>query len=156
MRKSILIILLIILVDQITKIIIVNTMDLGQSIVLIDGFLAITYHLNTGAAWSILSGQMVFFYLLTSVTVCGLCYYLYKHPELDKLQKAGMYLYIAGAIGNLIDRVRIKAVIDMIDVEIPVIGYDFPIFNIADSALVIGVVLIAISVFRESKNEKRI
>ncbi len=153
MKKKIILVLSLIILDQLTKFIIVKTMHLGQSIVIIEDFFSFTYHLNEGAAWSILVGKMFLFYTLTIFTIGGISYYLYKNPNLPKIQKLGMLLYISGAIGNLIDRIRIKAVIDFLDFEIPVINYDFPIFNVADSLLVIGVIVIMITTLIGGENE---
>ncbi len=155
MKKNIILVLLLVVLDQLTKFIVVKTMHLGQSVIIIEDFFAFTYHLNEGAAWSILVGKMFLFYVLTIVTVVAIAYYLYKNPNLPKLQQFGMLLYLAGALGNLIDRVRIKAVIDFLDFEIPIINYDFPIFNVADSLLVIGVIVIMITVFQEGRNETK-
>lgn len=152
MKKNVGIILFIILLDQITKLYIYNTMELGESIKVIDGIFYITFHLNNGAAWGIFSGSQLFLIAITVVVVGFILHFLYKTPDLEKFANLGLCLYVAGAIGNLIDRVRMGAVIDFLDVIFPYFDYDFPIFNVADMSLVIGFGLIFISIVREKKN----
>ncbi|MFV0424348.1 MAG: signal peptidase II [Bacilli bacterium] len=153
MKKELGIISLIILVDQIVKIYIYNTMELGESIIVINNFFNITFHLNNGAAWGIFAGNQVFLVVITILVVCAIIYYLTKNPKLDLFTKLGLTLYLAGAIGNLIDRIRLGAVIDFFDVIVPIIKYDFPIFNIADMSLVFGFVFILISLIKDKKYE---
>ena len=126
-------------VDQLTKYLVVTKMTLGQSIPLIDNFLYITSHRNEGAAWGILQGKMMFFYLITLVVVGVVIVWLTRLDfKKDKLLVIALALILGGALGNFIDRVFYQHVVDFIDTYIFV--YDFPIFNVADSALCIGVV----------------
>lgn len=154
MKKELGLMSIIILIDQITKIYIYNTMVLGESIDVIENVFSIRFHLNNGAAWGIFAGNMLFLILITVAVIIGILYYMYKHPVQDKFTRYGLILYVAGAIGNLIDRVRMGEVIDFFDVVIPVVGYDFPIFNIADMSLVCGFILIFIAVLKEKNNGK--
>ncbi len=139
----------IIVLDQITKYLVVQNMQLGESIQVIDQFLYITSHRNTGAAWGILAGQMWFFYAVTVVVVAGLIYYIQKMAKNHWLIGVSMGFMLGGAIGNFIDRVLHQEVIDFIDTNI--FGYNFPIFNVADSALTVGVVLLMIYLLFEEK-----
>lgn len=130
-------------VDQLTKYLVVTKMTLGQSIPLIDNFLYITSHRNEGAAWGILQGKMMFFYLITLIVVGVVIVWLTRLDfKKDKLLVIALALILGGALGNFIDRVSYQHVVDFIDTYI--FGYDFPIFNVADSALCIGVVLMAL------------
>lgn len=156
MKKKLVLIFLLVTIDQIIKYLVITNMQLGQSIEIVENVFSLSYYLNDGAAWSILSGKMFLFYVLTTISVIGISYYMYKHPKLEKYQQVGMLLYISGALGNLIDRVRIQAVVDYLDFKIPIIDYDFPIFNLADSLLVCGVILIALGVFKEEKNDRKL
>lgn len=143
--------LLVFAADQATKWIIVKKMDLGQSIPVIDQVLYITSHRNRGAAFGILQDQRYFFIVITIIVVGAVIYYLQKHAT-DKLLKTALALVLGGALGNFIDRLLRGEVVDFVDVYIG--SYDFPIFNVADSALVIGVGLIFIQSFMESKQKE--
>ncbi|MGX9932189.1 signal peptidase II [Virgibacillus salarius] len=138
-----LIALFIIGLDQLTKWMIVRSMELGEQITVINNFFYITSHRNTGAAWGILEGQMVFFYIVTAIVVVGVIYYMQKHANESKTLAVSLSLVLGGAIGNFIDRLFRQEVVDFFDFII--FGYDFPIFNVADSSLVIGVGLIIIA-----------
>jgi signal peptidase II len=139
----------VILIDQLTKWAIVKYMELGQSIPVIENFLYITSHRNRGAAWGILQGQMWFFYVVTIVFVIGLMYFVRKEGLQDKLLGTGLALMLGGTIGNFIDRVFRQEVVDFVHTYI--FSYSFPVFNVADSALCIGVVLIFIQTILEGK-----
>lgn len=144
-----LIALFIILFDQLTKWAIVTYMSLGESITVIENFLYITSHRNRGAAWGILQGQMWFFYVVTVIVVIILITYIQKLPKNQRLMGYALGLMLGGAIGNFIDRIFRKEVVDFINTYI--LTYDFPIFNIADSALVVGVGLVLVLTLFEGK-----
>ncbi|MBE6128543.1 MAG: signal peptidase II [Erysipelotrichaceae bacterium] len=144
-----LIILIVIAADLLSKHIVQVTESL-HNVVLIDGFFHITYAQNTGMAWSMLSGQIPFLSLVSAVAIGAMLYYLYvKKP--DRLSRFALALMIGGAAGNLFDRMYFGYVRDFLDFYI--FGYDFPIFNIADSALCIGVFLLAVAALKEEKKE---
>ncbi len=124
----------------------------GQSITVIENFLYITSYRNRGAAWGILQGQMWFFYLITVVVVVGLIIYIQKLKKQDKWFGIALALMLGGAIGNFIDRVVRKEVVDFLNTYI--FTYDFPIFNVADSALVVGVIIMFIMTLFEGKMKK--
>ena len=96
---------------------------------------------------------MWFFYIITVIVIIGIIFYLQKSKNEGALFKWALALMLGGAIGNFIDRLVRKEVVDFIH-TFP-FGYNFPIFNIADSSLVIGVGLLIIHMFREEKKEKR-
>ncbi len=146
------IVLLSIIVDQITKIIIVNTMSIGESIPLINGFFSITSHRNQGAAWGMLQGEMTLFYAITVLATLIFIYFLRDGSfKTKKVYTLGVSLMIGGMIGNFIDRLMIKEVIDFLDFDI--FGYDFPIFNVADSCLVVGAILFGFIIVKETYEE---
>lgn len=155
MLAIIIIVISLVMMDQITKIIVTRSLEISESISLIDNFLAITYHRNAGAAWGILQGQMIFFYTITIIVIGVLIFWLRKIDlQKERLLGIAIAFMLGGAVGNFIDRLLYQEVIDFIDVMI--LGYDFPIFNIADSALCIGVFLFAIDAFYlERKRKKR-
>jgi len=147
-----LIALFIILLDQFTKWLILAKMYLGESIPVIDNVFYITSHRNRGAAWGILQGQMWLFYLITIIVICAIVFYMHKHAKGKRLLGVSLAFMLGGAIGNFIDRVFRKEVVDFIHTYI--FGYNFPVFNIADSALVIGVGLLIIQMLLEEKSSK--
>lgn len=144
-----LIALIIIILDQVTKWIVVQKMDLYQSIPVIEQLLYMTSHRNKGAAFGILQGQMWLFYIVTVAVIVFVVIYLRKFAMNNKLAAISMSLILGGAIGNFIDRVVRKEVVDFIDVYI--FTYDFPIFNVADMSLVIGVGLMMIYVILDER-----
>lgn len=141
------------ILDQLTKWLIVKNLQIGESIEIIENFLYITSHRNRGAAWGILQGQMWFFYVITIVVIIGIVIYIQKAVKGKWLMGVSLGLMLGGAIGNFIDRVFRKEVVDFINTYI--FGYDFPVFNIADSALVIGVILLMIQMLKEEREAKR-
>ncbi|WP_291291033.1 signal peptidase II [Enterococcus sp.] len=126
--------------DQWLKIWIVNNFSLGDVQTLIDHVLSLTYIRNTGAAWSILEGKMTFFTIITIAAVIVVSYLLIRHRKSSIWFRLGLAFILAGAIGNFIDRLRLGYVVDMFQLDF----INFPIFNIADMSLVIGVFLIFI------------
>ena len=147
-RKHIGILAAILLLDQITKFWVNHAMVLGASHKVIAGFFRITNVHNTGAAWSMFEGKMVFFYLISIFFLAAMIYFYRNSEEADVLTKYGIVLMMAGTIGNFIDRLIFQYVRDFLDFII--IGYDFPVFNIADMSLCIGVGIVILSVFLEN------
>ena len=143
----------IILIDQWTKFAVVKNMDLYESIPVIPDVFSITSHRNTGAAWGILEDQFIFFYIVTFIVVAAIVYYMQKYAKQQPLLAISLGLILGGAVGNFIDRLFRKEVVDFLDVM--VIRYDFPIFNIADSALTIGVILVILATIIEEKRRKK-
>lgn len=143
--------LFVIALDQLTKWLVVKNMEYGESVTIINNFLYITSHRNQGAAWGILQGQMWFFYIITVVVIGGIIYYMQKTKD-KVLFRVSLGLILGGAIGNFIDRVVRKEVVDFVHTYI--FGYNFPIFNIADSALVIGVALLILQMLLEERELK--
>ncbi|MBO4326311.1 MAG: signal peptidase II [Clostridia bacterium] len=141
---------LIIAVDQITKAIVYGKIFYGSSIVLIPGLLEISHVHNTGAAWGMFNQHTG---LLSAVTLlaCALLCFLYMQSR-KKLFRAALLMVIGGAIGNLIDRIARGYVIDFIRVWI--IKYEFPNFNVADSCITIGCVLMIIAVLKSGKTKE--
>lgn len=147
-----LIALVVIAIDQFTKWLVVTNMKVGESITIIPNVLYITSHRNRGAAWGILQGQFWLFYLITIIVVIGLVIYIQRLPCEERLFGIALGFMLGGAIGNFIDRLVRKEVVDFIHTYI--FTYDFPIFNIADSALSIGVALVFLHTFVTGAKEK--
>lgn len=141
----------VIAVDQLTKYLVVIQMEQGQSIELISGFLYLTSHRNAGAAFGILQGQMWLFYIATVIVVGVIVYMIITQAKESRFFGISLGLVLGGAIGNFIDRLLEGEVVDFIDVFI--FTYNFPIFNVADSALVIGVGMMMIYFILEEKRQ---
>src|SRR5699024_5160881 len=149
---SLFITIVILILDQITKYIITKTMQIGDSFELIPNFLNIISHRNSCAAWGILSGKMAFFYIITVVILIVLIVFYIKEAKHNLLMQVAISLLFAGALGNFIDRVLNGEVVDFVDTYI--FSYNFPIFNVADSSLTIGVLLIIIALLKDMKTEE--
>lgn len=124
--------------DQVSKYLTVQEIALGEVVPVIPNVLSLTYIRNSGAAWSILEDQMIFFYVITVVVVGSLIYFLHTEGKRSPIASTGIAFIMGGAIGNFIDRLHLKYVIDMIRLEF----INFPIFNVADMALTIGVIIL--------------
>ena len=144
--------IVIIFLDQATKLLVVKFMELGESIPLIDGFLYVTSHRNEGAAWGMLQGRMWLFYIITVFVIVVLVMFYKREAKTSLLLQTSLVLLMAGAIGNFIDRLFFQKVVDFVDTVI--FGYDFPIFNVADASLTVGVILMVIQIFFFDKGDK--
>ncbi|NUU77947.1 signal peptidase II [Paenibacillus xylanilyticus] len=141
------------LVDQGTKYLIATRMELREEIPVIGNFFVITSHRNTGAAFGILQDQRWFFIVVTVIVVIALIWYLQKVKDTPhKLLPVALSLVLGGAIGNFLDRALTGEVVDFVQLNFG--SYTFPIFNIADSAICIGVALIIVETFLEGRREK--
>lgn len=148
------IILVVFLLDQVSKYYIQVTPALHSSIEIIPKFLYITYCKNTGIAWSMLSGKRLFLIVVGLIEIGVLIYFfIEKMKTKDKWYCFSLALMIGGAVGNLYDRCVLGYVRDFIDTY--PFGYNFPVFNIADAALCIGVGIILILMLLEERNEKK-
>ena len=136
--------------DQYTKSIILNYFELYQSKPIIDGFFSLTYVQNFGAGFSIMQNARTTFLIITPICLVGFTYLFIKSN--DKLSKTALLLMISGTIGNFIDRIVRVYVVDFLDFII--FGWDFPIFNVADIFLTIGVCLYIIALIKEEKDAK--
>ena len=152
-KKNILIILsivLLILVDQFSKILISRYVIEYNDIKIIPGFLNLTYIKNYGAAFGILEGKRIFFILITIIVLSYLVYEIVKYKD-NKYYLISLVLIISGIIGNFIDRLYFGYVRDFISFKI----FE-PVFNIADSFIVIGVItLIVYSIVGEKNGSKK-
>ena len=138
---------ILIVIDQLTKYFTVQNIDLYEVVELIPNVVSLTHIRNTGAAFSILEGQMWFFYIVTVVVAAGLIYYMYTEARENKILGFLLSLILAGAIGNFIDRLFLQYVVDMIKLEF----IDFAIFNVADSYLTVGGILLLIYTFYDER-----
>lgn len=148
-------IVLLVLLDFITKYIVINKFNINESFIIINNFLKFTYIKNTGAAFGLLSGNIVILILITIL----LLFYLFKELKNSKnsLNLVAYTLILSGALGNLIDRIFRKYVIDFISFTL--FGHEMAIFNVADTYITIGVTLLIYSILKEEfygkNNSKR-
>ena len=144
---------IVIVIDQATKLAADNMLMLYQSIEIIPMF-NLTLMYNEGAAFSFLSSaggwQRWFFIILSSVVSVVLLVWLKRLPPQNRLEAIGLSSILGGAVGNLIDRIAYGHVVDFIDVYYKT--HHWPAFNIADSAITIGVVLLIIHSFRKPED----
>lgn len=151
MRKLYGFALITILFDQLIKNGLLFFMSFGQSITVIPNFFSITLIGNTGAAFSILSSNTLLLIVISVVVLNLIYFFLIKGKKLNDFEQISYGLLIGGIIGNLIDRALHMQVIDYLDFTF--FGYNFPVFNLADIAIVISMVFIGIQVIKGDKNE---
>ncbi len=130
--------------DQFVKYWVSANIALGTSHGFIPGLMNLTNLHNDGAAWSILEGQQWFFYLITLAAVVVLAY-LMRQWRTNRWKMIALSLIMAGALGNFIDRVHQHYVVDMFEL-LPI---NFPVFNVADSCLTVGVIALIIIILKE-------
>ncbi|MBU5348905.1 signal peptidase II [Paenibacillus sp. LC231] len=141
------------LIDQGTKYLIASNLEMYEQIPVIGDFFLITSSRNRGAAFGILQDQLWFFIIVTLIVVGGIVWYLRKvSKEGRKLLPTALALVLGGALGNFIDRLLMGEVVDFLQFNFG--SYTFPIFNIADSCIVIGVGLIILDTLLEGRREK--
>jgi signal peptidase II len=131
-------------------------MKLYQSIPVIDGLFNITYLRNRGAAFSFLSDaswRLPFFLFATVIAVIAILVAFKKLRDDQRFAAVSLTMILAGAVGNLIDRVRMGEVIDFLDVYWK--NHHWPAFNVADSAICVGVAMLAFDMFKEEKRQKK-
>ena len=151
--KSIILILSLLIIDILSKKIISALVPLNHSIKIIPSFFSITNVHNYGIAWSMLNGHRYLIICITTIIIVVLANYLHKNNNMLKYETISYLMIIAGSLGNLYDRIIYGYVIDFLDFNI--FGYNYPIFNLADTFIVLGVFLLLISMFRKDKNTDR-
>ena len=149
LRTPALVAVIVVMLDQITKALVLRTWPLPQTgeISIIGQWLTLTYIRNDGVAFGIFQGIPQFFTVTSLLIMAGAIYYYLHHlPEHNRWSALMLGLIIGGALGNVIDRVHAAKVTDFIQVFLG--SYPFPVFNVADSAISVGAVaLIVFSLF---------
>jgi signal peptidase II len=141
----------VVVLDQITKLIALDRLTLGAPVVLVEGFFALTLVMNTGLAFGLLAGIPPGWRWVVGVLSLGALVVLLRValrilPSGGWREQCAIGLVFGGAVGNLIDRARFGAVVDFVDVYH--YGYHWPAFNAADSAISVGVALLALRLLR--------
>ncbi|PJI09908.1 MULTISPECIES: signal peptidase II [Clostridium] len=152
---EILIIVAGILVDRLTKFWAVTKLKKVQEIVVIKNFFDLNYVQNRGAAWGIFGGKTVILSIITALILIGIIGYVIKYRPKNMFLRAALSLIIAGAIGNLFDRIYYKYVVDLFSVHYKDIYY-YPVFNVADICVVIGTIILAVYIIRDDKKHGKV
>lgn len=146
--------LFVFIVDLISKKLIATRLEIGEQISVIGNFFLITSHRNRGAAFGILQEQRIFFILITLIIVGAIVWYMQSIRDSKRaVLLTGLGLVMGGAVGNFLDRLLYGEVVDFFQLNFG--SYTFPIFNVADSAICCGVVLIIIDTLLSAKTEKK-
>jgi signal peptidase II len=154
--------LVVFLLDQVSKWFIMKRIPLGEERPVLGDFFILTSHRNRGAAFGILQNQRWFFIIITLIVVIGILWYMRRTIREGKtLLSFALSLLLGGAIGNFIDRALFGEVVDFLQFTFDfslfgkAIYYIYPIFNLADSAIVIGVILIFLESLLAWRKEKK-
>ena len=149
---SVAVVFLVVLFDRLTKIFFSNILAEGESLPIIRNILHMTLVHNTGIAFGLFKGQDLVFIVVPVIAIVllvyNIYYYKYNNEELSRLYIVAISLILGGAIGNLVDRIQHGYVIDFIDFQV------WPVFNVADSAITIGAVIIALNCISQTTTHK--
>lgn len=142
MIVSIIVIALSVILDQVTKLLVVNSLELYESVEVIPGVFNFTYIHNKGAAFGMLDEHRWVFMVVSTVAIAALLVYIFKFAPKNNLLRIGLSLVVGGGIGNMIDRVVLGYVVDFLDF----CAFDFWIwiFNVADACVCVGAGIIAL------------
>lgn len=144
-KKIIYLSLILLLIDQISKALVAYYFEVGESKVIIDNFFSLTYIKNSGAAWGMFAGGTIFLAIVSILFLGFIISSIKKMEDVTTFNVITYSLIISGIIGNMIDRIVRGSVIDFFNFYI--FGYDYPVFNIADIFIVVGIILIVIESF---------
>ena len=150
-NKIIIISSIILLLDQLSKIIIRTSLNVNSFIRVIGDFFRISHVENKGAAWSIFNGKWFFLALISFLFLVFIFSCIRKDSRNTKLNICAYSFLIGGIIGNMIDRIIFRTVTDFLDFNI--FGYHFPVFNIADIFIVVGMVIFILDIFLEGRED---
>ena len=139
MRKLLFVLLGTLLLDQVSKFAVFLLMEPGESIPLLSDFVRLTFVRNSGAAFGLLPGNRIPFLFTTFLAIAALLFLLFRSRRTGAGISSYLVLVLAGATGNLIDRLRLGEVVDFVDVGWKNVRW--PVFNVADAAVTVGVLL---------------
>ena len=139
--------LAIVALDRLTKWLALESMVQGQSLKIIPNIFHITLVLNKGAAFVLFKDKSPFFIPFSIIFIIAVIIYILVKGPIDPLLSSSLGLMLGGSAGNLVDRIRFGYVIDFLDFRI------WPVFNVADSAITVGALILAINIFRQKKSK---
>jgi signal peptidase II len=147
---------LVILLDQVTKALVTANIPLHATISVIPGFFDLTHVRNTGAAFGLFSGdaspgRTFFLTVVAAIVFCGVVVYAWRTSVRDAVLQTALAFVAGGAVGNLVDRIRFDFVTDFLRFYVGV--HEWPSFNVADSAITVGVLLLAWDIWRRPGEE---
>ncbi len=156
---TLLVVSILVALDQLTKNLVLAQFRLGESLVIVENFFNLTFVKNYGAAFGFLSQshpefREIFFLTMPPVAMVVIGFLLKQAPDKDKLQILALSGILGGALGNYIDRLRFRYVVDFLDFHW-YNQYSWPAFNIADSAIVLGVMILIYQMILEAKKAKQ-
>ncbi|MFH1540849.1 MAG: signal peptidase II [Elusimicrobiota bacterium] len=147
-KKSIIIIIIVLILDQLTKFIIIKKFYLGESVAVLKNIFHITYITNTGAAFGIFQGYGKVLLIFSIVAIILISVLIFTRKNIFHISQVSFSLILGGAIGNLSDRIFRGEIVDFLDFRI------WPVFNIADSAITVGMTILFIYSFLPRSKEK--
>ena len=133
-------------IDICSKLVISKYLSINESIKVINNFINITHVKNTGVAWSLFANQTILVLIVSLIVIVGIIVYIKKNKPTNNVEKISYSMILGGAIGNLIERLFYGYVTDFIDINI--FDYNYPVFNLADTFIVVGVILLIIVTWR--------
>lgn len=139
----------VLLLDQVSKLAVRNLMDVSRSIPILPGIFHLTHVRNSGAAFGMLADQRFFFFAITGAVIAFILVYYARARPTDLVLLTALGLELGGAVGNLIDRLTLGTVTDFLDFRF------WPVFNVADSSIVVGVGLIGIVMIKNARRHAR-
>ncbi|MDF2504023.1 MULTISPECIES: signal peptidase II [Clostridium] len=148
---EIIVIILVNIIDRLSKIWASTTLKDYDDIVVIKNIFSLSYLENRGAAWGIFQNKTIFLLIITIIVMIGIIYFLYRYKPKSRIMRIGLSLIVAGALGNMYDRITHKYVVDFIYFHYKDV-YSFPTFNIADMSVVIGTILLAWCLIKDDNN----
>ena len=145
--KHLFLLLILIIIDQVTKLMVNWNLSIGDEIPLIKNFFSLVHVRNRGAAWGILADRTIGIIFLSIISFVATCIFFYVYSKAQKdVARVTVIVLIAGTVGNLIDRLRLGEVIDFIALQFG--SYQYPAFNFADSCIVLAVIYLLYIVLR--------
>ena len=147
----------IVALDQVTKALVDDFMTLHESRTIVEGLVRLTYVQNRGAAFGILSDaglpyQSLMFSVVSLLALLAIALYAWRMPVQSRLPQTALAMVMGGAVGNLLDRARLGYVIDYVDMYWG--PHHWPAFNVADSAITVGVALLVIDILRNPEMDE--
>ncbi len=144
--------------DQLSKYLVMANMTEGETFRLIPHLLHFTYVRNEGAAFGMFSDQRWIFMVFSTIAIVGVGVYLFRFCKLDRLTKISLAMIIGGGIGNMIDRIAWGSVVDFLELPflwLPILNMYFPVFNVADSFVTVGAVILIVCMIRMEVKESK-